>query len=139
MTDIYNTNIFTKGTVTYSDIDLNFKTNPVTDDIRLKTDAEAIKQSIKNILYTNTGEKPFRPEFFGGINDLLFEPLDTITTEVMEARIITILQNYEPRIRVVSVKVTGKPDENSVELTIKFNMLNVLEPQNISILLRRTR
>ena len=140
MTTAYNRNIFTKGTALYTDFDLSLKTNPITGDINKKQDAEAIKQSVKNILFTNRFEKPFLPDFYGGLNDLLFEPLDAITTDILKYQIITVLGNFEPRIRVIDVIVSPiENDDNSLAVTLKYNMMNVIEPQTISVILRRIR
>lgn len=135
----YNRNIFSKGTVTYSDFDLSFKTNPLTNDIRKKTDLEAIKQSLKNILFTNVGERPFRPSLAGRLNNLLFEPLDEITTNELDLAIRTAINNYEPRVEILDLDIVDNPDENALDVTLYFNMVNVLEPQEINIILKRIR
>ena len=139
MVDAYNRNIYASGTVAYSDIDLSFKTNPVTGDIRKKINLEAVKQSLKTVLFMNRGEKPFQPEIHGGLNDLLFEPLDEVTTGVLEDQIKTVIANYEPRISVIDLKVVGEPDEHSLEVSLTFSMVNVIEPQTINIILKRIR
>lgn len=139
MVDRFNRNIYTSGTVTYKDIDMSFKVNPVTGDLRKKTDLESIKQSLKNIFFTNRGERPFQPNFYGGISELLFEPLDDITISVLEDQVKTAIQNHEPRISVVELDIVPKEDQHSVDITLKFNMVNVLEPQTINILLKRIR
>ena len=136
---IFNKNIFTEGTVTYSDFDLGMKRNPVTNDVAKKTDVEAIRQSLKSILFTNFGERPFRPFLYGGLNDLLFEPLDAITTIELDSAIRIAINNYEPRIDIVELDIIDKSDENAISISIKFNMKNSLDIQDISIILNRLR
>lgn len=137
MVERFNRNIFSKGTVTYTDIDLSFKSNPVTGDVRKKVDIDSIKQSLKNLLFTDKGERPFQPFLYGGLNDLLFEPLDNITTGILEDQIRTVIANHEPRITVIRVKVDSEKDRNELNVSIQFNMVNVLEPQTINIILKR--
>ena len=139
MLNKYNRNIFTKGTVTYSDIDLTFRRNPLTNDIRIKTDLDAIKQSIKNILFTDVGERPFRPDIAGRMNDLLFENFDDIIRNELEQIITVAISNYEPRVELISVDVNARDDQHELNVIIKFNMINVLEPQEISLILTRLR
>ena len=139
MVDRFNRNIFTTGTVTYTDFDLNFRTNPVTGDIAKKTDLESIKQSIKNLLYTGRGERPFQPDMEGGLNDLLFEQLDNITAEILKDQIRTVIENHEPRVSIIAIDVVDSQDENTLNVTLKFNMVNVLEPQELDIVLKRLR
>ena len=139
MVERFNRSIFSQGTVTYTDFDLNFKSNPVTGDINKKEDLESLKQSVKNILFTDRGERPFQPLLHGGLNDLLFEPLDNITTDVLKDQIKTVIGNHEPRITVLEVDVQSNEDQQELEVTVKFNMVNVFEPQTINIILKRRR
>lgn len=136
---VYNRSIFAKGAVTYSDIDLSFKANPMTGDVRKKQDAESIKQSLKTLLFTNQGERPFQPNLYGGLNDLLFEPLDSITTDILKDQIRIVIGNNEPRISIIDIEIIENPSDNSLEITLKFNMQNVLGPQTISLIISRTR
>lgn len=135
----YQKTLYTKGTVTYKDLDLNFKVNPFSGDIQTLKDVDAIKQSIKNLLFTQLGEKPFDPEFGGDLGDLLFEPLDEITKlELTDAITRTIVQ-YEPRIRIVSLVVSNLDNQNALNVELTFNLVNFATPQRINILLTRTR
>lgn len=135
----YNSGIFTKGTTTYRDFDVSFKSNPYTGDIRTKEDVDAIKQALTNLLYTNFGERPFRPLLGGGLNNLLFEPLDRITTIELDAAIRTLVRNWEPRVQIVSLKFNDNPEGNALEITFVFNIINISEPQTISVILKRIR
>jgi phage baseplate assembly protein W len=135
----YNQNIFSKGTITYLDIDCSFRPSPISDDIRLKTDTDAIRQQIKNVIFISSGEKPFQPEFDVGVYDLLFEPLDEITLDTLKDRIEIAIENYINRITLLNLEVKGDIDRNSINITIEFNMANVIEPQTIDIIVSRKR
>ena len=135
-----NNNIFTKGTVTYTDLDISFIPSPVTGDLRVKNDLESIKQSLKSILFTNKYERPFQPNLYGGLNELLFDQMDEVLKDILEDQLRIVIQNYEPRIEVIELKIDDvSTDNNSISIKIKFNMVNVLEPQDINILIRRSR
>lgn len=135
----YKDSIFTTGNVVYNDIDFSFKLSPSSNDIRIKTDLDAVKQQLKNILFTARGEKPFQPEFDIGINELLFEPFDDITGDVMRDRIQTAIENYIKRIELLELDVDANADMNEMNISIKFNMVNVLQPQTIEIIVQRKR
>ena len=83
---------------TFKDINLSFKRHPVTNDLITVKNEDAIKRSVKNIVFTILGEKPFDPNFGSVINDSLFE-LDTSLNQVRVSDEITqSLLSYEPRI-----------------------------------------
>ena len=94
----------------FKDINLSFKRHPVTNDVVTIRDEDAIKRSVKNIIFTILGEKPFEPTFGSVINDSLFE-LSTNLNEIrVSDEIKTSLQNYEPRISNIEATVSIYPD-----------------------------
>lgn len=113
--------------------------NPLTDDVAIKTDANAILQSVKHLLNTNFYERPFRPDVGTNIRKILFEPVDHITTELLKNGIFETLTNWEPRINVQDVIVTDMPDSNSYDIRIIYSMLLEDTPKEISVTLRRLR
>jgi phage baseplate assembly protein W len=122
----------------YSDIDLTFARRP-DNDVYKKTDAAAVKQSVKNILMTNYAERPFMPEFGANLNDFLFN-LDTeFDDDLLEESIIRAIEDYEPRAVVLNVKVTTKPDFNSVTATVTFRVLSTNEVLSVNLDLTRLR
>ena len=122
----------------YSDIDLTFARRP-DNDVYKKTDAAAVKQSVKNILMTNYAERPFMPEFGANLNDFLFN-LDTeFDDDLLEESIIRAIEDYEPRAVVLNVKVTTKPDFNSVSATVTFRVLSTNEVLSVNLDLTRLR
>jgi len=107
----------------YSDIDLSFLKS-ASGDVFKKTSAAAVKQSVKNLLMTNWGEKPFRPVFGGNLNDLLFELADNPTISTLAPRIENVINNEEPRAEVQDIKVYNEADRNSIRCVITFKFIN---------------
>lgn len=135
----YNTNIFTTGTITYSDLDISFKSHPFTGDLRTVSNIDSIKQSLKTLLYTKFGERPFRPNLGTKLGNLLFKQLDQITKIELDTEIRNVIQNWEPRININDLQINDKPDDNAIEIALIFSMLNISEPIKIDIILHRTR
>lgn len=128
-----------RNTRTFSDIDLNFMPNPVTGDIFKKLDENAIKQSVKNLVMTNHYERPFHPEIGSQIRALLFEPASPMLSVVLRRAIIDTINNFEPRVVLIDVDVNLRPDNNAVDVTIVFRIVNTERPITISLVLDRTR
>ena len=93
----------------YQDLDLKMKLHPAYGDVRPVKDVDAIKGSIKNILLTKRGERPFNPEFGCDLTKYLFEPVDIITTNMIKEEIIYSLTEHEPRVKVNNITVTDDP------------------------------
>lgn len=112
----------------YSDVDFAFRMNPVTNDVAIKKDIEAIKQSVLNILSTNRGERPFMPDFGANIGAYLFENVDPVMISLIEEEIRLSLGNYEPRVKVLGVDVDDLSDQNAINIRLEFE---ILSPTNI--------
>lgn len=110
----------------YRDIDLTF-TNRPSGDIFKKTDAAAVKQAVKNLILTNFNEKPFKPDYGGGIQGLLFELADDETADDINIQVRQAIENYEPRARVLRLQVQAYPDNYNVLITIEFQVRNTEE------------
>ena len=121
---------------TFKDINLSFKRHPVTNDVITIRDEDAIKRSVKNIIFTILGEKPFEPEFGSVINDSLFE-LSTSLNEMRVAdEIKQSLLNYEPRIDNIKVDVSIYPDSNDLNCTVQYDIVGIPAPtQTVDVLL----
>ena len=116
----------------YSDLDLTFARKD-DDDIFKKNDAAAVKQAVKNLLLTNFGEKPFNPRFGGNLNAFLFR-LDTEFDELeIEDSVAQAIANFEPRAILRNVKATLLSDQNSVNVKVIFQVVNIPETQELSI------
>ena len=121
---------------TFKDINLSFKRHPVTNDVVTIRDEDAINRSVKNIIFTILGEKPFEPNFGSVINDSLFE-LDTSLNQVrISDEIIQSLNSYEPRIDNIDVTVEIYPDSNELNCTVQYDIVGIPAPtQQVDVLL----
>ena len=120
----------------FRDINLSFKRHPVTNDLVAIRDQDAIKRSVKNIIFTILGEKPFEPSFGSVINDALFD-LDTNLNEIrIQDEITSSLNRFEPRIDNIIVTVTVVPDTNEMNCTVQYDIVGLsTPPQEVDVLL----
>lgn len=123
----------------YSDFDLDFGVHPVTKDLSKKLNENSIAQSIRNLLLTSHYERPFNPDLGSNLKKFLFEPMDNITTSLIQEAILFTLRNYEPRVDVQQVLATPNFEDNRYDVTIKFFIKNSLEPLSITFFLQRVR
>jgi phage baseplate assembly protein W len=109
----------------YSDLDLAFDARTTTDgDLYKKTDAAAVKQAVKNLLLTNRFEKPYRPDYGANLSSLLFELAnEDVGEEIIEA-VKGAIQRYEPRAKILDIKVTANLNTNAIAVTIQFRVIN---------------
>ena len=120
----------------FKDINLSFKRHPVTNDVLTVSNEDAIKRSVKNIVFTILGEKPFLPLFGSVINESLFD-LNTNLNEIrISDEIKQSLLNYEPRIDNTEVTVSVYPDSNELNCTIQYDIVGIPAPtQEVDVLL----
>jgi len=126
----------------FKDISLSFKRNPLTDDIITISNETAIARSIRNIVYTQYGEKFFDPRFGSDIENALFENLDEITSSVIQGKIRASIINYEPRVRLIGVDVSPNYDGNEFNVTITFEIIGIdinSQVQRLEFVLQPTR
>lgn len=124
--------------VRYKDIDFSMKKHPITNDVSVKTDKEAIKQSLKNLFQMKPYDKPMHPEI-SGLYDLLFEQLDGITTFVAEKRATDLINQYEPRIKLEKVKINPDPNNNGLSIKILYKIKNLNQLEEIDLFIERKR
>jgi hypothetical protein len=129
----------TKSVKQFVDLDLSFKVNPFTKDLYLKTDEDAIKTALKNLIKTKNFERPFHPEIGTQAHTLLFEPFGAAVNVAMKRTIEDTINTYEPRVRLVDVAVTESSDTNELIVTINFTLKNSDRPLTITTLLSRVR
>ena len=124
----------------YSDIDLFFGPKVGSKDISKLTDFTAVKRSVRNLVLTNFYEKPFHPEIGSGVRDILFEPMTPITAYILTMKIEEVIENFEPRARLVGVRATPNLDNNAYNVSIEFYVINApTELVNMEVLLERLR
>ncbi|MAL42757.1 GPW/gp25 family protein [Hyphomonas sp.] len=129
----------TKSTVRFSDIDLNFEMNPLTKDVNILKNEDAVKRSVRNIVLTNFGEKKFQPFFGGNVLAQLFENFSPFTSVQLKKAIERSLFENEPRIDRLVVDVIAENDKNSVDVTVRFTLKNSQEPVLVTFTLERIR
>lgn len=128
-----------RNTRTFSDLDFNFLVHPRTKDVSTRYDEDAIKQSLRNLILTRNYERPFRSYLGSQVNALLFEPISPLLTSMLEKAISDVIQNFEPRVDLLSVAVQYSPQNNDVYVTISFKIRNTQTPMSVNLILERTR
>ena len=120
----------------FKDINLSFKRHPVTNDVVSINDEDAIKRSVRNIIFTILGEKPFQPLFGSVINESLFELSTALSEMKVSDEITQSLLNYEPRIANTEVTVSIYPDSNEMNVTVQYDIVGIpAPPQQVDVLL----
>ena len=124
----------------FKDISLAFTRHPVTDDIGGFTNENAIKRAVTNLVRTRIGERFFESLLGSAVEDSLFEQADPDNAQVLEDDIRLLLENFEPRIRRVDVRVIYPLDTNELTVTINYDIVGLAIPrQNIEFILQSTR
>lgn len=128
-----------RNTRQYSDINLLFTTNPSTADLIKKTDEEAIKASVRNLISTKNYERPFHPEIGCQVYSLLFENLTPVTIQAMKRTILQTIEKFEPRVVVNTINIGEDADGNSLVVDVYFRIINSEKPVVITTSLNRIR
>ena len=124
----------------FKDISLSFEPHPVTKDLPVLKNANAIRRSVRNLVQTIPGERFFRPNLGSSVYESLFDLMDFGTASLIESEIITTLDNFEPRINNVRVQVDPRFDQNNFDITIFFDIVGQeLPTQEFSFILEATR
>ena len=137
--DATQTNESTRSSRIYKDLNLDFQQNTATKDIQKITDVEAIKRSVKNRLNTNHYEKPFHPEIGSNLRAMLFELMTPQMNHVITKQIENLINNYEPRCRLVQVHTQPMFDRNGYSVQISFYVQNYPDPVTVESFLERLR
>ena len=123
----------------YTDLDLTFNRMPVTNDIALSYDEQAVIRSVRNLLLTNYYEKPFQPNIGSNIDKLLFEPVNSLTAGLIADEIKTVVTNYESRVKIDNITVSPNIDGNSFTASVRFFIGNNTSPTAVNLFLQRSR
>lgn len=123
----------------YKDFYTNLDAHPVRKDLFVLTDADAVKTSIKNILFTNHNERFFQPGLGAGIKRILFENITPQTEYVLKDSIVASIRNHEPRVDFLEVYVNGIPEDNTYYVQIVFSLVNNPYTTTFNVLLTRVR
>jgi len=139
-TDAQAQNDISRNVRQYRDLDLFFVRKPISKDVNILLDIENIKRAVKNLVLTNIYEKPFHPEIASGVRDMLFENMTPLTSIVLAKRVEDVIENFEPRVRLMSVSARPDLDRNEYEMTIEFFINNLpTELVTVDVFLERLR
>ena len=124
----------------FKDISMSFQTNPLTKDLIAMKNENAIARSVKNIVFTNPGEKFFNPRFGSRITESLFENADDLTAIEIQKQIEDSINRYEPRVNLRSVEAFANIDGNAFDVTITYDIIGAdIPPQQLEFVLQPTR
>ena len=124
----------------FKDISMSFESNPLNDDLVSLSDTAAIARSIRNIVFTQPGEKFFNPDFGSRISESLFENVDEVSALAIEDEIKSSIINFEPRVNLLSTIVVPNPDDNEMNVTIEYEITGIdIPPQQLEFVLLPTR
>lgn len=122
----------------FRDLAMSFNENPSTKDFGAVKNERAISQSVRNLLLTMFGERPFQPQIGSRVRALLFEPWDVFAADAIRTEIFNAMERLEPRIEVVDVTVEDEPDANSVAINMEYIIVGQELVQVIDFLLEKT-
>tara|TARA_B100001057_G_scaffold307436_1_gene307521 strand:- start:13512 stop:13916 length:405 start_codon:yes stop_codon:yes gene_type:complete len=124
----------------FKDISLSFKKHPVTDDILVLKNEDAIKRSVQNLVRIQLGEVFFNRLLGTKISGSLFELATSSYIDPIKSEIDTTIKNFEPRVRLTDVKVISTPDDNAIDITIFYDIIGLSAPsQSVNFVLEPTR
>ena len=137
--DATQTNESTRSSKIFKDLNLDFEQNTATKDIQKMKDVEAVKRSVRNLINTNHYEKPFHPEIGSNLRAMLFELMSPQMNHVITKQIENLINNYEPRCRLVQVFTQPMFDRNAFAVQISFRVLNHPDEVIVETFLERLR
>jgi len=130
---------FPDSKLSYKDISADFDANPITGDIDPVKDAISVKRGITNILLTSMFERLFQPELGSNLKDVLFEPIDEITTARIEREVRSAIDAWEKRAEVLHVFVDPDEEYNRYKISVTFRPLNAVVEEQVEVFLARER
>lgn len=123
----------------FSDISLGFGSNPVTADVVEVRNEDAVKSSIRNLISTKNFDRAFHPEIGCQIHALLFENFNPVTIEMAKRMVFDVLKAYEPRAKILDIQVADRQDENELNITVVFTLINSDKPVTVTTILNKAR
>lgn len=124
---------------TYSDFTNNLVRHPVTNQLVVLKNEDAVRQAFKNLIYTNVFARFFNPFFGTGVTSSMFE-LDTpFLIEDLKTSINLSARQFEPRVQIINLTIMDSPDQNAISINIVFQLVNNPTPITLPILLKRVR
>lgn len=128
-----------KKTEIYSDFFTNLIPHPDTKQLVRKVNEDAVKQSIRNLLQTNEYERLFQPDIKSNIRKVLFENISPQTTDLLQTYVTEVIENHEPRCKLINVFVEPNDFQQSYTITVLFYVINKSNPVQLAVTLYRVR
>ena len=124
----------------FKDLSASFQTNPLSNDLIALKNESAIARSVRNLVLTIQGERPFQPVLGTGVSRLLFENMDKLTASAIRSEIRTTIENYEPRVEINEIIVEPDPEGNAMDVTLQYFIIGIDVPeQELTFALDPTR
>ena len=124
----------------FRDLSMSFQVNPITSDTIAIKNETAIARSVRNLVLTRPGEKFFNPDLGSRVYETLFDNMDEVSASIVEDDIRDTIDNYEPRVKLVSVKATPDYQGNAFDVVITYNIIGIdALPQQLAFALQPTR
>jgi phage baseplate assembly protein W len=123
----------------YTDLNLLFKPHPYSKDVLTRTNADAVKTAIQNLILTKNYERPFHPEIGSQVSALIFDNFIPSTITALEKSIETTIKKFEPRARILDIQINDNSDKNAIDIEVTFALSNTEEPITVSTTISRAR
>ena len=124
----------------FLDLSASFQNNPLSNDLITLKNENAIARSVRNLILTTQGERPFQPVLGSNVNNLLFENMDKLTAAALKDEIKNTIENYEPRVEIEEIIVDPNFENNEFNVTIQYYIVGIDVPeQELSFVLESTR
>ena len=124
----------------FKDLSASFKTNPLSNDLIALKNESAIARSVRNLVLTIQGERPFQPVLGTGVNNLLFDNMDKLTASAIRSELRTTIENYEPRVEINEILVEPDFEGNAMHVTLQYFIIGIDVPeQELTFALEPTR
>ena len=124
----------------FKDLSASFQTNPLSNDLIALKNESAIARSVRNLVLTGQGERPFQPVLGTGVSRLLFDNMDKLTASAIRSELRTTIENYEPRVEINEIKVEADFERNAFDVTLQYFIIGMDVPeQELTFALEPTR
>ena len=124
----------------FKDLSASFQTNPLSNDLIALKNESSIARSVRNLVLTIQGERPFQPVLGTGVNNLLFDNMDKLTASAIRSELRTTIENYEPRVEINEIIVEPDFERNAFHVTLQYFIIGMDVPeQELTFALAPTR
>ena len=124
----------------FKDLSASFQTTPLSNDLIALKNESSIARSVRNLVLTIQGERPFQPALGTGVNNLLFDNMDKLTASAIRSELRTTIENYEPRVEINEIIVEPDFERNAFDVTLQYFIIGMDVPeQELTFALAPTR